>query len=254
MELSAPGGTLRIGRAPGVLSVTLARPERQNTLTAALLSDLHHALDLAQASPDCRVVTLSGAGGVFCAGMDFHEAAAPGGRGGEAFLELLKRLARVPRVVVACVDGRVAGGGVGLAAASDFVFATERSQFSLPEALWGLLPCCVAPFLVRRVGFQRAYAMALGTHPVGARQAERFHLVDEVAEDPEPLVRRLLFRLSRVEEETIGEVKAYFGKMWIISDEMEHTALRELTRILGSHVAQRRITDFVTRQKLPWDA
>ena len=60
-------------------------------------------------------------------------------------MALLKRLTLTPKVVVACIDGKVIAGGVGIAAAADLVVATPRSEFSLSEALWGMLPCCVVP-------------------------------------------------------------------------------------------------------------
>src|SRR5204863_9100504 len=123
------------------------------------------------------------------------EATSLADRGGAAFFGLLRRFTTVGRVIVSIVDGRVTGGGVGLVAASDLVYATERSSFGLPEALWGLLPCCVLPFLIRRVGYQPAYAMALSTQPVSAQEALRSHLVDAVADDPTALVRRLAARV-----------------------------------------------------------
>jgi polyketide biosynthesis enoyl-CoA hydratase PksH len=247
--------TIRVAEDAGLLRVTLRRPERQNSIDDALLSDLDGALDAAERSAGCRVVLLEGEGGVFSAGMDMREAARqpPDERAGGAFLRLLERFTTVPRAIISCVDGRVMGGGVGLAAASDFVFATERSQFGLPEALWGLLPCCVLPFLVRRVGFQKAYAMTLSTQPVGAREAERFHLVDHVTNEPELLMRRLLFRISKLDPRTIGDLKRYCKRMWFPPDETEAFALEEFGRLMASPLVRRRISDYATSQKLPWE-
>lgn len=255
MELSVTGDLLVRETSPAVLTVTLNRPAQHNSLTQGLLEEIHAALDRAERAPDCRLVVLEGSDGVFCSGMDFEEAAAPawGSRSGEAFLGLLKRFTSIPRVVVSKVDGRVAGGGVGLAAASDFVYATERSQFSLPEALWGLLPCCVLPFLIRRVGFQKAYSMALSTLPVGAAQAERIHLVDQLCEPPDEAIRKLSFRLSKLEEATIRELKRYCARLWTLSEETENAALDQLARLMSSTVVQRNLADFVQRGTFPWE-
>jgi polyketide biosynthesis enoyl-CoA hydratase PksH len=169
-------------------------------------------------------------------------------------MRLLKRLVTLPRVIISVVDGRASAGGVGIVAASDFVFATERSQFSLPEALWGLLPCCVLPFLMRRVGFQKAYMMTLSTQPVTAEQARQFHLADEVSDQPELLVRKVAFRLSRLDPSTLRSLKSYFGKLWVLSEETERTALSELTRLMSSPVVQRNIANFVANRRFPWEA
>lgn len=252
--------TLGLEETPGCIRVTLSRGRSQNAINRDLLDELHLALDAAERSAACRVVVLAGDNGVFCTGMDFgelvgaREALAAPEKDGQVFFDLLKRLTTIPRVVVCSVDGRVAGGGVGLVAASDFAFATERSQFSLPEALWGLLPCCVLPFLIRRVGFQRAYTMALSTLPVAARQAERFALVDEVHDEPDVPLRRLQARVLKLEDRSIGQLKAYFRRMWFLSDEMEAAAVREFAALMSSPAVQNKIEDFVVRQKLPWES
>ncbi|WP_329213084.1 enoyl-CoA hydratase-related protein [Streptomyces sp. NBC_01485] len=252
--------TIDLSSGPGTLNISLNRPERQNSIDATMIRELHEALDQAEAATDCRVVVLQGGDGVFCTGMDLLGAAAAGvpdqdgaARGGAEFLELLKRFTTTPRVVVAKVDGRVAGGGVGLAAAADFVFATPASTFSLPEALWGLLPCCVTPFLIRRVGFQKAYAMSLSTQPVTADQAVLCSLADQMADDLGPAIRKLTFRASKLSGPTIGDLKRYFAKMWILSAEQEQTAVDEFARLMSSAGVGRRIADFAERQRFPWE-
>lgn len=252
--------TLRVRDDGDVLRVTLDRPHRQNAINDVLLAELHDVLDRAEKSPQCRIVAIGGAGGVFCTGMDFADATSTeaaaddlAARGGAAFLGLLKRLTTVPRVVVSIVDGRVAGGGVGVAAASDFVYATPRSTFGLPEALWGLLPCCVLPFLVRRVGFQPASAMTMSTLPMAADRACQTHLVDEVADDPEPALRRLRMRLRRIDPDTIAAMKAYLRGMWALTDDMERAAVGEFSRLMSTELVRDRIAGFASNQELPWE-
>jgi polyketide biosynthesis enoyl-CoA hydratase PksH len=251
---------VRLTAEPHVLRATLSSPDGLNSLSGDALDALGAALDRAEADPECRVLLIEGSGGTFCTGLDFEEAAgdpaggaSQAGRGGAEFLALMRRFGETPLAVVACVDGRAAGGGVGLAAAADLVIATERSEFSLPEALWGLVPCCVLPVLVRRTGFQPAYAMSLSTQPVSARRAADFRLVDEVVPDPDAAVRRLLVRLTRLDPATIGELKQYFRAMWFTTEDTDAFALREFTRLIDSPVARRRITDYTTTRRLPWE-
>ncbi|WP_155372897.1 enoyl-CoA hydratase-related protein [Catellatospora vulcania] len=251
--------TIETAPRNATLTITLRRPEAENSIDDTMVRELGEALDEAEADAACRVVVIEGGDGVFSTGMDLvgaadgmvdHDRAT---RGGAAFFGLLKRLTTIPRVVVAKVDGRVAGGGVGLAAASDFVFATPRSTFSLPEALWGLLPCCVAPFLIRRVGFQKAYAMSLSTQPVSALQAEACSLADQVSGDLDPVVRRLTFRSSKLQESTIADLKRYYARMWIMSAETEQAAVGELARLMSSGDVKGRLSDFARRQRFPWE-
>lgn len=253
-------GAVVIGEERHVLRVTLNRPERHNGINGELLAGLHAALDRAEHSPACRVVVLQGAGGVFSTGMDFTEASRDeageeiAAHGGERFYGLLKRFSSCSRVIVSVVDGRAVGGGVGLVSASDLVFATPRSSFALPEALWGLLPACVLPFLIRRTGFQPAYAMTLSTLPVQAAEAARSGLVDELTDDTELAVRRLGNRLARLDTSTVRETKDYFRRLWIVDDATERTAVAEFARMMSSPVVRGRIGDFAAHQRFPWES
>jgi polyketide biosynthesis enoyl-CoA hydratase PksH len=234
---------------PEVVQVTLSRP----TIDATLIRELHEALDAAERAPDCRMVVLQGADGTFCTGMDFAEALGDADHDGTEFFGLLRRFTTVPRTVVSIVDGQVAAGGVGLVAASDLVYATGRSTFALPEALWGLLPCAVLPFLIRRVGFQKAYAMALSTLPVSAAEAAACQLVDAVADQPSVPLRRLTYRLTKLDGSIVGDMKRYAGRLWPVPEEVGQLAVDEFARLVGSPAVQRRMADFATHRRMPWE-
>ncbi|MEU5637468.1 enoyl-CoA hydratase-related protein [Streptomyces rishiriensis] len=259
-------GTVRVGRQdPAVLRITLSRPERGNTVDSALIADLHEALDGAEKSDACRLVVLDSPGQVFCNGLDMAESAAefpavsdrdgdPGrGAAGSAFFGLLRRLTETPRLTLACVDGRVTGGGVGLAAACDLVHTTERGVFSLPEALWGLLPCSVLPFLVRRTGFRTAGSMTLTTLPLTAREAVDRGLADELSPDAAPLVRRLLSRLTKVDARMIGEAKQYLSALHPVTAETERRAVTEFARLAAAPGVREGMARFAAEGRYPWE-
>jgi polyketide biosynthesis enoyl-CoA hydratase PksH len=240
------------------LRISLARPHKNNSIDDVLLRELHLALDVAERAPECRVVVLQSQDGVFCTGLDFESVVKAGpaesaARRGQMFFSLLRRFSQIPRVVACAVDGHVAAGGVGLVAACDLVFATDRASFSLPEALWGLLPCSVLPFLLRRVGFQRAYAMTLSTQPLSAAQALQSALVDELAPDLEGPLRKLTLRVSRIEPSVIGGAKRYFDRLAGVSPEIERIALGEFDRLMSSQVVRENIERFVTTRRFPWE-
>ncbi|GAA4771591.1 enoyl-CoA hydratase-related protein [Streptomyces sanyensis] len=255
-----PCRDVRVGYRGARLTVTLARPDRRNSLTPGTLQELGAALDLAERTEDCRLVVLEGSDGYFCTGMDLDDAAGSGQEdgtgpdlraGAEAYYRLLDRLTRLGRMVVSHVDGQVVGGGVGLVAASDLVYATERSRFSLPEALWGLLPCSVLPFLIRRTGFQPAYTMALSTLPVTARQAAACRLVDEVLDDPGDVLRRLQFRASRVDPATVAALKDYARRLGTGGEDTERLAVDEFVTLMSDPRVRQRIRGFVTGPGAP---
>ncbi len=241
------------------LTLTISRPHRANSINSTLIRELGEALDAAESSEHCRIVVLEGSPGVFCTGMDFQETATePGQSAVESvraaeYMNLLKRLALCSRIVIARLDGKVIAGGVGLAAASDLTIATARTEFSLSEALWGLLPCCVLPFLIRRVGFQKAYAMTLTTRAISAAEAHAIQLVDELTEDPDEALRKMSLRLTMIAPETVLDLKRYFQKMWFVSAEMERLAVDEITRLAAQPRVQQNIANYVTHRKFPWE-
>jgi polyketide biosynthesis enoyl-CoA hydratase PksH len=131
--------------------------------------------------------------------------------------------------------------------------ATSASSFALPEALWGLLPANVMPFLIRRVGFQPAYRLTLTTETIPAQEAWRIGLVDTLSDKPDDEIRRYLIRLGRLDEQTILEAKAYFQKMWLLNAAMEQHAIAELSRLMQTERVQTNIRNYAEHQKFPWE-
>lgn len=138
--------------------------------------------DVDRIDADCRVVILHGTSGVFCSGMDL------GGVAGDPvseeelmmFAQTLLDLRRLPQPVIAAVEGDATGGGAGIAAAADIVLAEEQVNFGLPEALFGLVPAVIMPFLRERVGTQRLRSWVLQASTVRAETAGQWGLVDQV--------------------------------------------------------------------------
>lgn len=252
--------TLLITEFPHGLAVTFNRVEQRNALNSELLSELHHFLDEVEKNSACRIIVLRGQQGFFCTGMDFQEMtlATPKGEKAQSlaanYMTLLRRIALFPKVIIAEADGLVMAGGVGLVVASDIAIATSKSQFTLSEALWGLLPANVLPYLIRRVGFQKAYIMTLTTQTITAAEAYAIHLIDELNDKPDEALRKLLPRLARLDEQTVRDMKNYFRKLWIIDEEMEKTALLELARLTQEPRIQNNIKRYLEQGKFPWEA
>ena len=250
--------TLLVNQTSGILTATLNRPEKKNSINNAMLDDIHAMLDVAEADPSIRLVVIKGRDGFFCTGMDFEEESAENtghSRSGNSnrYMETLRRFTLSPKIIVAQVEGTAMAGGIGLVTCADLVIATPASQFSLSEALWGLLPACVTPYLIRRIGWQRAYHMTLTTLPISGQAALEAHLVDELTEKPEQNLRRLWLRLKRLDERTIADLKAYFRKMWIIDDQMEGNAVAEIARLRNDPRVHANIQNFVNHGRFPWD-
>lgn len=259
MELNNGYGTIKITKIKQGTLVTLNRPEHRNTIIMQLIEEVHDLLDRLEEDSSCRVVVFQGENGVFCTGMDFQElifGQSPDTQKifSSGYMSLIKRFTTSSKVIISLLDGEVLAGGVGIVAASDIVISTKNTNFCLSEPLWGLLPACVIPFLIRRVGFQKTYYMTLTTRSIHAEQAYEMGLIDELTDNLGDNLRCLLLRFNRISEETIFDLKAYFRKMWLLTEDMENTAVQEITRLMGKTKVREDIKCFLEQQKFPWES
>lgn len=142
---------------------------------ATLTGDLHHAL----ASPAPLVVLSGATAGTFCLGL----AVGPSVQGAaptHAFSDLLTAMHQASKPLLAVVDGRSIGGGMGLACACDWVVATERATFALPELLWGLVPAIIWPVLTDRMAPHVVRQWTVSAHSRSAVEAHAAGLVDDL--------------------------------------------------------------------------
>jgi len=236
--------------------ITLNRVEKRNSLNLSMLSTLHGMLDEAESDAALRMIIIKGAEGVFCTGMDLEGFVSEEELSAEdsPYMNLLRRFSSTEKVVISHVEGTVMAGGMGLVAASDLVFAHSNATFSLSEVIWGLLPAMVMPFLIRRIGFQNAYRLTLTTQTVGAQEAKRMNLADEVGDDIESRLQAMTRRLGRLQVETIKDLKTYFRKMWIIDESMEKNAVAELARLSKEPRVVENITSYLKSGKVPWES
>jgi methylglutaconyl-CoA hydratase len=181
---------VRVALDGGVLTATLNRPEKKNAIDSAMLDALHATLDRAELDAAVRVVALRGAGGDFCAGMDLHELLASADRSVEdnrraalRFADVLLRLRRLPKPVVAVVQGRALAGGCGLATACDLVLAAASARFGYPEVQRGFVPAIVLALLRRAVGEKLAFDLAATGRVIGAADAAAWGLISRVYDD-----------------------------------------------------------------------
>lgn len=160
------------------------RNGKVNSLSTAVLERLRAiALDLQADPPGAVVVT--GSERIFAAGADISEFAGPdeARRIGRSFVDALGAIAAIPRVVIAAVSGPALGGGCELALACDLRIASSTARFGQPEILLGIIPGGGGTQrLARLVGPSRAKDLVLSGRTIGAEEALRMGLVDEIVE------------------------------------------------------------------------
>jgi enoyl-CoA hydratase/carnithine racemase len=177
-------------RDGAILVLTLARPQTRNALSAAMLAALQGAIDAAAADVSVRAVVIAGEGPAFSAGHDLreltqHRADADGGR---AFTERLIRacsnlmlsIVRMPKPVIAAVEGVATAAGCQLVATCDLAVASQDARFATPGVNIGLF--CSTPMvaLSRNVSRKRAMEMLLLGDMLSAQAAAEHGLVNRV--------------------------------------------------------------------------
>jgi polyketide biosynthesis enoyl-CoA hydratase PksH len=151
------------------------------------------------------------------------------------------------------VRGRTNAGGVGFVAACDIVLCEERTTFSLSELLFGLMPACVMPFLIRRMGFSKANYLTLMTQPISARQALAWGLVDACEENSENLLRKHLLRLRRLGKEGIARYKRYVSSLDSSLEAWKAKAIEANIEVFSDTENIQKIARFVKTGKFPWE-
>ena len=167
-------------------TITLSRPEKLNSLTLRMFTDLGEAVDRVRNDGDVRVLVIRGEGGrAFSAGDDLGQLVRMSAGEARDFLitvqGIFTGLEALPVPVVAAVQGFALGGGLELALACDIILASESARLGLPEINIGIMPGlggCIR--LPRRVGVGHAKEMVFSGEPVSAERALVMGLVEAV--------------------------------------------------------------------------
>lgn len=185
-------GEVDVARTDDILTLTIARPEKRNALTAAMYDTLEQACREAAADRGVRAVVLRGAGGAFAGGTDIGDLqqirTGADGVAYEARMRAVQQALldlRVP--VIAVVDGVCVGGGLVLAALSDLVLATPAARFGSPIArtLGNTLSATSMARLQQCFGRRRTSEMLLTGRLVGAEEATHAGFVTRLCEADE---------------------------------------------------------------------
>jgi enoyl-CoA hydratase/carnithine racemase len=149
-------------RDDGVLSLTLARPERRNAITVAMYAALADAIEGAANDPAVQLITLEGLGDDFTSGNDLADflnaMPQPGGEEEIPVWRLLRALACNEKPLVAAVHGNVVGIGTTMLFHCDLVLAEQGSRFVMPFVDLGLVPEAASSMLMPRLSGRRAAA------------------------------------------------------------------------------------------------
>ncbi|MCP4223142.1 MAG: enoyl-CoA hydratase/isomerase family protein [Actinomycetia bacterium] len=249
-EQMSPSGKLIMGKEGPVTTIILNRPEAHNALDRELSQELNDAMKEVNIDRECRVLVLTGAGNTFCAGDDLKEFNDWKPQDAQwqvrLYQETVKLLENLVPVTVAVVDGVCTGGGLELTLVSDFVVATPRSRWGMPEINWDITPGWGGTAKIAKyAGRRKAKEWNLLGTLFSAEKAERYDLVNRLVE-PEDLEREVnaLIEILLSKDPTAMHCTKYF---------LDHGADLDYADVMAFEGAPQRkpfgqgIKDFVER-------
>ncbi len=171
---------VKLEKSEGLATITLARPEKLNALSSSMRATLGEYISEVSDDPDIRVVLIRGEGPAFCAGADLTDAPSTPLAWRERILLAQKHhvaIARMPKPVIAAVQGVAVGGGASLALAADILVMADNAKLVFPFVRLGLVPDGGAAYLLQaKLHAALALDVLLSGGTVTADEASRLGL------------------------------------------------------------------------------
>jgi methylglutaconyl-CoA hydratase len=245
-----------------VLTVNLNRPEIHNAFNETMLKELIEIFEDAD-KPDILCIVLRGKGKSFCSGVDLQWMKTVSRNSYEQNYQESLLLSKCfdtiytcPKPTIAIAHGAVLGGANGLLSACDFAFSTDNAVFSLSEVKIGIVPACISPYVIKRIGEYGARELMLTGKRINGKEAEAFRLVNKSV-TPELLEETIAETIANLR--TSGPDAMKHCKMLIhevsnnltMKEAYDYTA-RMIADIRASEEGQEGMNAFLEKRKPNW--
>jgi 2-(1,2-epoxy-1,2-dihydrophenyl)acetyl-CoA isomerase len=254
--------TVNLEIRDGAAWIELNRPDTMNAWNTQFGDDLLAAVTRAAEDDTARVVVITGAGRGFSSGADLKQgfdSTTPEGhpdvktRLTETYHPIMETIRRMPKPVIAAVNGPAVGIGCSLALCSDLIIAAESAYFLLAFVNIGLVPDGGSSvYIPARVGFTRAAEMALLGERIGAEQAERWNLINRVVPDAgfREAVEELVGRFAQGPTRSFAGTKRQLNR-WVFEGMEDQLALEAdiQQEMAGSKDFVEGVTAFVQKRR-----
>ncbi len=210
--------TTQIGE---IATIEFSHPA-SNSLPSHLLKDLAETIHELGKNEAIRVIVLKSSGErAFCAGASFDELLAitdkkMGEKFFSGFAHVINAIRQCPKFILGRVHGKTVGGGVGLAAAADYCFATKYASIKLSELSIGIGPFVIGPAVIRKIGVSAFSQLSIQATqwktPQWALEKGLFHEVFETTEAMDTAINNLAQQLAKSNPEAMKKMKKMFWK------------------------------------------
>jgi methylglutaconyl-CoA hydratase len=254
--------TVRVETAGKIGRVTFCRPEIHNAFNDQVIDEMTFAFKRLKTDPDVRVVILTGEGKSFCAGADLNWMRKVKDYAYEDNLDEARRLADLfwdiysfPKPVIGRINGAAIGGGTGFVAVTDIAVAAQSAVFSFSEVKIGVVPACISPYVIKRVGEGKAREFFLTGERLTSERALEAGLVNRAVPDEmlDATVNGLVESVLTSGPEAIRVCKELLQTVpsLTVDDFKEHTA-RVIADLRQSAEGQEGMDAFLNKRKPKW--
>lgn len=256
--------TLEIQITNQTATIWLNRPEIHNAFNEVMIGELIKAFNEVSALEDDRVVVLRGRGKSFCAGADLNWMRDVAQYSYEQnYKESLQlsdcffTIYNCPKPTIAMVHGAAIGGANGLLSACDMAICDDETVFSLSEVKIGIVPACISPYVIKRVGEYGAKELMLTGKRIKGKQAEHFRLVNKSlsAVELEAYLDELISLLKSSGPKAMTQCKTLIDQVSnkiTLNEALTYTA-QMIAEIRASEEGQEGMAAFLEKRKAKWN-
>jgi methylglutaconyl-CoA hydratase len=253
MEVLIQEGTVTSETHAGVTTIEFSHPQ-SNSMPGKQLEKLAQEIHFAGTHAETKVIVLKSTGDrAFCSGASFEELSqisneAQGEKFFSGFANVINNMRRCPKLIIARIQGKCVGGGVGIAAAADYAIAVEGADIKLSELNLGIGPFVVGPAVERKIGTAAFSALAIDAamwrNSDWAKKKGLFAEVHENIENMDESVKRLANTLAHSNPEAMAELKKMFWKGTEHWDALLHERALVSGRLILSSYSREAIAKF----------
>ncbi len=246
--------------------IWLNRPNVKNAISDKMIDELLEVLGYIANDLSIGGVAIRGVNECFCSGADlkdFWEKVNKNSLNRKQIIEMSLKIAQLfmriytmPKVIIALVEGPALAGGLGIVCCSDFVIGTRSTKFALSEIRVGLSPAQIAPYVIERIGIQKAKILMLSAEPIDGAKAHKYGFIDYLAFDQQDLeikftsLKNTLKNCAPMATATTKEILFSHGQI----EQPKRTAFlaNKFADCMTSNESQEGLQAFLEKRKPKW--
>ena len=254
--------TLRYEKDGQIARVTFNRPEIHNAFNAIVITEMSGLLTEIGKDDDIRLVLLTGEVKSFCAGADLNwmrevvsQSFEANLRESNALADLFHQVYTFRRPVVGRINGAAIGGGTGFVAVCDIAIAARSAKFSFSEVKIGVVPACIGPYVIKKMGEGKARELFITGERMSAERALEVGLVNKVVDDDQldAEIDKLLTSILTSGPEAVAVAKRLVSEVpGMTPDQFKPFTAEMIARLRVSDEGQEGMDAFLNKRKPDW--